>query len=97
MPNEKSPITTRDQQKHSFINKHLPPRLQWEHNGGYCGEVSMIVAGLYYGQYLSQYDVRAIASPGMPQNSQTWPGVKAKTKPGYYNAQLLHVWKTHVV
>lgn len=25
---------------------------------GYCGEVSLIVAGLHYGQYLSQYDSR---------------------------------------
>ncbi len=46
----------------------LPPRLQWEANFGYCGEVSMIAAGLYYGQYSSQYDARAIASPGIPQN-----------------------------
>lgn len=59
----------------------IPPRLEWNHNGGYCGEVSMISAGLYYGQYLSQYDVRAIASRGMPQNSQSSSGV--------YNAQLL--------
>ena len=41
----------------------IPPRLQWNSNDVYCGEVSMISAGLYYGQYLSQYDVRAIASP----------------------------------
>lgn len=45
----------------------LPPRLQWNRNWGYCGEVSLICAGLYYGQYLSQYDVRAIASPNIPQ------------------------------
>ena len=45
----------------------IPPRLQWEANDGYCGEVSTISAGLYYGQYVSQYDARAIASPGVPQ------------------------------
>ena len=39
----------------------IGPRYQWEGNGGYCGEVSFISAGLYYGQYLSQYDVRAMA------------------------------------
>ena len=39
----------------------LPPRLQWLHNDGYCGEVSTIAAGLKYGQYLSQYDLRDIA------------------------------------
>jgi hypothetical protein len=45
----------------------IPPRLQWEANQGYCGEVSFISAGLYYGQYVSQYDARALASPGVPQ------------------------------
>lgn len=47
----------------------LPPRLQWYANDGYCGETSMIAAGLYYGQYTSQYDARALASPGVPQSS----------------------------
>ncbi len=46
----------------------IPVRSQWNANYGYCGEVSMISAGLYYGQYLSQYDMRAIASPGKKQN-----------------------------
>lgn len=45
----------------------IPARYQWNHNYGYCGEVSMISAGLYYGQYLSQYDARAAAS-NAPQN-----------------------------
>ena len=48
----------------------IPPRLQWNANYGYCGEVSMISAGLYYGQYLSQYDVRAIASPHRHQDDE---------------------------
>ena len=43
------------------------PRLQWMFNYGYCGETSIISAGLYYGQYLSQYDARSIANPGVPQ------------------------------
>lgn len=38
----------------------IPARLQWFTNSGYCGEMSLISAGLYYGQYLSQYDVRAL-------------------------------------
>jgi hypothetical protein len=58
----------------------ISPRFQWNHNGGYCGETSFIAAGLYYGQYLSQYDVRAIASPGMAQNA---------LKNGTYSSQLL--------
>jgi hypothetical protein len=45
----------------------IVPRYQWNHNYGYCGEVSMISAGLYYGEYLSQYDARAAAS-NEPQN-----------------------------
>jgi hypothetical protein len=45
----------------------IGPRYQWDHNYGYCGEVSLISAGLYYGQYLSQYDARAAAS-NIPQN-----------------------------
>jgi hypothetical protein len=40
----------------------IGPRYQWENNYGYCGEVSFISAGLYYGQYLSQYDARAAAT-----------------------------------
>lgn len=46
----------------------IPPRLQWEANGGYCGEVSLISAGLYYGQYVSQYDARICAIGLTPQN-----------------------------
>jgi hypothetical protein len=50
------------------IDNAIPPRLQWNENWGYCGEVSLISAGLYYGQYISQYDARALASPGVGQN-----------------------------
>lgn len=49
----------------------IPPRLQWNENFGYCGEVSFISAGLYYGQYLSQYDARAIASKNTPQSKSS--------------------------
>jgi hypothetical protein len=53
----------------SFVqNNDIPPRLQWNANNGYCGEVAFINAGLYYGQYLSQYDVRVIASQNKAQN-----------------------------
>jgi hypothetical protein len=51
-------------------NSELPPRLQWLHNDGYCGEVSTIAAGLKFGQYLSQYDLREIAAL-TPRNVQT--------------------------
>ncbi|HEV2361493.1 MAG TPA: hypothetical protein VGS21_07315 [Acidimicrobiales bacterium] len=49
------------------ISLPVPPRLQWNANNGYCGEVTFISAGLHFGQYLSQYDARAIASNGTPQ------------------------------
>ncbi|HEY8902729.1 MAG TPA: hypothetical protein VIM48_03420 [Chthoniobacterales bacterium] len=46
----------------------IPPRLQWNANDGYCGEVSLISAGLYYGQYLSQYEARICAIGKTPQD-----------------------------
>lgn len=48
----------------------IPPRFQWAANYGYCGEVAMISAGLYFGQYASQYDVRAIASRNIDQSRE---------------------------
>lgn len=45
----------------------IPPRLQWNGNDGYFGEVSLISAGLYYGQYVSQYDARVLDGSGLPQ------------------------------
>jgi hypothetical protein len=31
------------------VTNPIPPRTQWKANWGYCGEVSFISAGLYYG------------------------------------------------
>jgi len=45
----------------------MAPRLQWNANFGYCGEVSFISAGMRYGQYTSQWTARSLASPGVPQ------------------------------
>ena len=50
------------------VNNPIPPRTQWNANYGYCGETSFISAGLNYGQYLSQYDARAVASPNIRQS-----------------------------
>jgi len=47
--------------KSTVINA-IPARVQWNSTDGYCGEVSLISAGLYYGQYMSQYDARALAN-----------------------------------
>jgi hypothetical protein len=68
---------------------NIPPRLQWNANWGYCGEVELISAGLYYGQYMSQYEARAIASPTIPQSdkrSQLLIGVNALSA-----AQKMHL------
>jgi hypothetical protein len=50
-------------------NNEVPSRLQWMHNSGYCGETSLIAAGLYFGQYLSQYDVRALIAKEQTKGS----------------------------
>ena len=48
----------------------IPPRLQWNANYGYCGETSFISAGMYYGQYTSQWTARSLASPGIAQTEE---------------------------
>jgi len=60
--------TTPSSKKYVF-DASVQARLQWLTNEGYCGEVSTVASGLKYGQYFSQYDVRAIAaiSPVTPQ------------------------------
>ncbi len=51
------------------LKNNIPPRKEWNGNKGYCGEVSLISAGLYYGQYMSQYEARAVATQNSPQNT----------------------------
>ena len=50
------------------ISLQIPPRLQWNANYGYCGETSFVSAGLFFGQYCSQYEARRLASPGINQS-----------------------------
>ena len=45
----------------------MAPRLQWNANAGYCGEMSFISAGMRYGQYTSQWTARALVARGVPQ------------------------------
>lgn len=52
----------------NYYANTIPPRYQWDSNNGYCGEVSLISAGLYYGQYISQYGARTAAIGSVPQN-----------------------------
>lgn len=39
----------------------IPPRLQWPNNDGYCGENSIQMCGLYYGNYISEGMCRRVA------------------------------------
>lgn len=50
------------------VSNPIPPRIQWNANDGYCGESSFVSAGLYYGQYVSQYEARVLASNNTRQN-----------------------------
>jgi hypothetical protein len=45
----------------------MPARKHWIANDGYCGETSFIAAGIYYGQYMSQYMARSLALNGGAQ------------------------------
>ncbi len=68
-------------------SNNVPPRYQWDGNEGYCGEVSLISASLFYGTYISQYDIRAIAGKGKAQNQcQLLVGVNDQ-----YTATQLHL------
>jgi hypothetical protein len=44
---------------------------QWENNDGYCGEVSMMQAGLNNGQWMSQFNARLICGAGLSQSGAT--------------------------
>jgi hypothetical protein len=46
----------------------IPSRYQWTENNGYCGETSLINAGLANGEYISQYDARALATGDQSQD-----------------------------
>jgi len=40
---------------------NVPPRIQWPNNDGYCGENSIQMCGLYYGNYISEVTCRNVA------------------------------------
>jgi hypothetical protein len=68
--------------------KSVVPFYQWENDNGYCGEVSMMQAGLNNGQWMSQFNARLVCGTGL---SQSGPGnwcSSHKNLPDY-NAQLL--------
>ncbi len=57
--NRNQPISLPIKAQTNLAVNNIPPRFQWNQNNGYCGEVSLISAGMYYGQYLSQFDARS--------------------------------------
>jgi hypothetical protein len=78
----------------TFIKSNdIPPRLQWNHNAGYCGEVSLISAGLYYGQYISQYDARSDLDIHIPYNLYKYSSVD-KIPTSHFNAQAANASET---
>ncbi|MGO9452354.1 MAG: hypothetical protein ACLQDV_15140 [Candidatus Binataceae bacterium] len=71
-----------------YPRQTVAPFYQWENNNGYCGEVSMIQAGLNNGQWTSQFNARLVCGSGL---SQTGPNGACAAHHGEadYNAQLL--------
>jgi hypothetical protein len=71
-----------------YPRQKLQPFYQWENNDGYCGEVSMLEAGLNNGQWMSQFNARLICGTGLSQSGL--PGAcSAHNGQVNYNAQLL--------
>ncbi len=71
-----------------YPRQPVKPFYQWENNDGYCGEVSMMEAGLSNGQWISQYNARLICGTGL---SQSGPDGACDAHYGQmnFNAQLL--------
>ena len=71
-----------------YPRRPLQPFYQWENNDGYCGEVSMMQAGLNNGQWMSQLNARLVCGTGL---SQSGPNGACAAHGGQvnYNAQLL--------
>jgi hypothetical protein len=64
------------------------PFYQWQSNNGYCGEASMIQAGLNHGQWMSQFHARLVCGTGLLQSGpRGW--CKAHNNQPHHNAQLL--------
>lgn len=57
----------------SLGDVNSPIRNQWNNNNGYCGETSLIAAGLMNGQYFSQYTAREMAGTD-PNNAENFEG-----------------------
>jgi hypothetical protein len=60
------------------INNLIPfstiaQRAQWDANHGYCGETSYIAALMYYGGYMSQYNMRELVLSFINRNNENEP------------------------
>jgi hypothetical protein len=66
----------------------VTPFYQWQSNNGYCGEVSLIQAGLNHGQWLSQYQARLLCGTGLLQAGPRGWCQNHQSNP-HHNAQLL--------
>ena len=64
------------------------PFYQWENNDGYCGEVSLMQAGLNNGQWMSQFNARLVCGTGLSQSGANGDCAAHKGQVDY-NAQLL--------
>lgn len=73
------------------------PFYQWENDNGYCGEVSMMQAGLNHGQWMSQFNARLVCGATLPPSQSSSALLQSgpngwcsnhKNLPNY-NAQLL--------
>jgi hypothetical protein len=71
-----------------YPRQPLTPFYQWENNDGYCGEVSMMQAGLNNGQWMSQFNARLICGTGLSQSGPDG-ACAAHHNQVNYNAQLL--------
>jgi hypothetical protein len=71
-----------------YPRQPLQPFYQWENNDGYCGEVSMMQAGLNNGQWMSQFNARLICGTGLSQSGPNG-ACAAHHNQVNYNAQLL--------
>jgi hypothetical protein len=75
---------------HSFIypKNAVIPFNQWQANDGYCGEVSLLQAGLNQGQWMSEFNARLICGTGLSQSGPDGYCEAHHNIPNY-NAQIL--------
>src|ERR1700685_3657185 len=70
-----------------YPRQALKPFYQWENNDGYCGEASMMEAGLSNGPSMLQYNARLICGTGLSQSGPNGACSAHKNQVNY-NAQL---------